>query len=70
MTALTWFSNSTGSTTRLLRHRLEQRRADRHDVSAGMSVIRMRRLSDGALADEAFAEPQHWSDAPLMPSSA
>ena len=69
MTALTWFSNSTGSTMMLRGNDLEQRRADRHRVRRHVGDQHAA-LVGGALADQALAELQPLRDGRCAPSSA
>ena len=61
MTALTWPSNSTGSTMTLRGSRPEQPERDRHDLVGHVGDQHAPRVG-GALADQPFAHPQPLRD--------
>ncbi len=68
MTALTWLSNSTGSTT-MLRGAALNSAEEIGTTLGGISVISRRSLVQRALPDQAFAEREHRADG-RPPSSA
>ena len=70
ITALTWPSNSTGSTMMLLGRRPRTGPSVIGTYVGGMSVIRICRLSARALADQALADAERARDGPAPPASA